>query len=666
MSRDLATVRTLTTIASAGWAVTILVLYVVWRPDDVQPVLMALSQRALDLSVPIGLWLVHLPLGSWILARFVPHERGGDSLEWLIRASAIGLGVAMLTTTVGAVAGCVGAMWIAVTAASCALGSLRQWPSTARQLVRALVQLREELRSVQGAAVLVVLGLSLVTALTPAVSQDALHYHLEVPKRWLEAGGFTDVPGNVYSRFPMNLELLFLNGLALRGEIAAKVWHWWFAVLAAGALRLLAGRFATKRAAMWAPAIFLAVPSVFRVATWAYVELGLIYFLLVGWDLLVDSKQRGADAQAKSSVGLVVLAGLCFGVACGIKYTALPIALAAAIAVAIQTTTRRAWTAGLFAASAAVGGGFWYLKNWVEVGNPVYPFLYSFFGGSGWDLERSQLFQTSLEQWGEVSWGLPFSLTFDATFASIERFDGIVGPALLIALPLLGAVAWRQPKARPTFAFAAFMIGLWLTTTQQIRFLLPGLAVLFALVPIALESTVSINERRVYVTALVGCISLSFVSHFILFGREAPVAYAVGLESAESNRARRLPGGDSALFARIGSHVAEDERILFAASGNPVFLCERPYHADSVVENYTLRTILKSATAAECAARFAEQGFTHLLFRFELVFGEPNVHTDLSLEEQQRLMKVINDYGSLSDSAGGTFLYRVGAAESNR
>ena len=33
------------------------------------------------------------------------------------------------------------------------------------------------------------------------------------------------------------------SGLELRGEIAAKAWHWWLGLLAVGAVRLHAGRF---------------------------------------------------------------------------------------------------------------------------------------------------------------------------------------------------------------------------------------------------------------------------------------------------------------------------------------------------------------------------------------------------------------------------------------
>ena len=75
--------------------------------------------------------------------------------------------------------------------------------------------------------------------------------------------------------------------------------------------------------------------------------------------------------------------------------------------------------------------------------------------------------------------------------------------------------------------------------------------------------------------------------------------------------------------------------MLFAGSGNPVYLCPRPFHADSVDENYTLRELLvASSDATDFARRFTEHGFTHLLFRADVVLG---VLSDLE-ERERRLL----------------------------
>ncbi|MEM7262834.1 MAG: phospholipid carrier-dependent glycosyltransferase [Planctomycetota bacterium] len=643
----------------AVWIVSVLTAYVALRPDDILPVLSALSDRGLDIATPLILTLAYLPIGSALVRRFFDTD---DALTHLLSAAGLGLGVSVAVTVVGGFAGVLGAGTIVACAVVFALLFAGEWyPLGARARIAAR-GVAEAVRTIPGATVLALLALALLTALSPAVSQDALHYHLEVPKRWLEAGGFVEVPGNVYSRFPMNMELLYLQALAVRGEVAAKVWHWIFAVLAAGSIGLLARRFCRcSTLAWWAPALFLAVPTVFRVSTWAYVEMPLVFYLTLGWTYVVVA------SEDRSQLRSATLAGVFLGLACGVKYTAAPVALAAAALLVIgrfgsstcnvKERLRRTFYLGV---GCAVSGSFWYLKNWIEVGNPVYPFLYSSFGGGGWDAARAELFAGSLREWGgELNWSLPFDLTFGATFFSIERFDGVVGPGLLLVLPLLLWLGVRRPETRSTLVFASFLITLWILTTRQVRFLVPTLALLNALVPVGIVAMGSRVGQVSLRLGLIAAMALSFVSHLILFGTEAPVAYAVGLESHEANRARRLPGGDALLFARIATYVAEDERVLFAASGNPVYLCPRPYHADSVVENHTLRQLLSAGDAGAIFAAFQAQEFSHLLFRFELVFGDPSQRSDLTVKEQQRLADFLNRYAKLVDQEGGTFLYRI-------
>ncbi|MCA8962505.1 MAG: hypothetical protein KDC38_18395, partial [Planctomycetes bacterium] len=397
--------RTIARWLLIAWAVLVLATYVFRRSWDVQPVALALAARLADLSIPILATAAFLPIGSRVFRalRGQPDRRTPDgSLDHLVTSSAIGIAAAIGVSIVLAVIGELRATAMVGAAAGASILFPREWRDVGPSL-RAVS--RSMLRSVKrgpGAIVAVVSTFALVVALTPAVSQDALHYHLEVARRWLDADGFVDVPGIVYSRFPMNVELLFASGLELRGEIAAKAWHWWLGLLAVGAVRLHAGRFVSGPSVLWAPALFISIPSVFRVATWAYVELGLVLYLLLAWDVVVVARRRPEVMRT------ALLSGLFLGVACGIKYTALPIAAVLALAWPVMMSTRRVATAITCAGSALVTGGFWYARNALELGNPVYPFLYTWFGGAGWDADRAAAFDASLRQWGDTSWSFPF------------------------------------------------------------------------------------------------------------------------------------------------------------------------------------------------------------------------------------------------------------------
>ena len=627
-----------------AWAIVSVVLYAALRSGDVQRVFGSVGARVLDLTVALVAIIAYLPAADRVASFLVP---GAHALDRHLARIALALGAAIGWPIVLGVTGTLGPIALLVGPAL-ALGWGRTHVRTVfRDMIADLPALGRELRSFPGALVVAILLASLTLSLTPAVSQDALVYHLTVPQLWLAEGGFVDLPGNVYSRFPMHTEMLYLTGLAWRGEVAAKAFHWLFTVASALALWRLASRFASGRGATWAVAIFLAIPSGFLVSTWAYVEMAGIYFLLLAW---------GASFEERRGVRSELWAGLLIGLACGTKYTFLLPGVGLGLYFAARARTDW-WRAGLaFLASATFGGSFWYLRNWFELGNPVFPFLYSWFGGEGWDAERAQIFSGFLHNWGQgEGWRLWWSLTFESRFFSISDFDGVVGPVFWLGAPLVLIAAWYKAKTRSTLILALFLLVTWSQTTLQVRFLLPTLAIFAALIPAGVE----VFDRRV-ARALGGVVAagvlLALSSHAILWTDRAPLAYAFGLESADEARARNLPGSDYEVFRRIPEVVPANGRIFVAAAGNPMFLCPRPYYSDAVIENYTLRkTIAEAATPTRFVEALRGDGFTHMLFRFDLVFGA----SDLELSEKQFLADALAKHATLEVSDGGTLLYRL-------
>ena len=214
----------------------------------------------------LGLLVAYLPAGSLAWRRFSPDTVNGPAN--LLFSATCALGLMILVTTAYGVCGALSPSGLLATPVVLGLLAWREWPRLAADLKAAGRAVARESATLPGVLWWLVGLAALVLNLTPAVSQDALHYHLAVPAQWLEAGGFVEISGNVYSRFPMNIEMLYLNALAFRGEIAAKAFHWILAMLAAGLVRLLAAQFASSRAASWASVIFLSTPTIFRVTTW--------------------------------------------------------------------------------------------------------------------------------------------------------------------------------------------------------------------------------------------------------------------------------------------------------------------------------------------------------------------------------------------------------------
>jgi hypothetical protein len=89
------------------------------------------------------------------------------------------------------------------------------------------------------AAIAILQFLALLYALTPEIQSDALRYHLAAPQEWLKRGRLSYLPYNAFSNFPSNIEMLFLFGLGLAGDLLAKGFHFLFLPLTTGAAALI-------------------------------------------------------------------------------------------------------------------------------------------------------------------------------------------------------------------------------------------------------------------------------------------------------------------------------------------------------------------------------------------------------------------------------------------
>lgn len=638
-------------VAALGWAGFVIAAFAWQRDFDVAPVLTAVGGHAASLLATVGVLALYGPI-AW---RVVVGRGGtsGSAVTDLLRVIGGAIVGVVATALVLVGLGRVEPVAFWAVAALAAVVQPAAWGALLDLSRRALAEWRAERAPVPRIATGLLLAIAFFVALLPEVAQDSLAYHLAVPQHWIEHQGFAPLPGSVYSWFPMHTEMLYLTGLIVGDEATAKLFHWVLLVASCLAVRQLALRLGAGRESDWAMLALVSLPTVFRVGTWAYVELAIVFFLVLAW-LALGAGRLERARYVEASVWL--------GFLCGTKYTALPWAALAVVYVVVRAPRARVRSAVTIAVGSALVGGFWYVRNLIETGNPFFPLGYAWFGGEGWDAARAEMLAASLADWGRLGWSLPWDVTMASRFASVSDFDGVIGPLFLAFVPIVGYAAWRRPTLRPTAILALVLAVAWVTSTRQVRFLVPSLAIVAALIPAATRvlgrAALPWTRAAQFAGALV---ATGIVA--IIVAREAPAAHAIGAESFERARARRLPGGDATLFARIPDLVPADGRILFGACGHPVYLCRRPHHADAVVENHTLREILKrGGSVSGVRAEFERRGFTHLLFRFELVFDETERRTDLSLREQRLLQSFLAAHATPAAREASTFLFAIGGA----
>lgn len=214
---------------------------------------------------------------------------------------------------------------------------------------------------------------------------DVLEYHLGVPREYFEAGRIAYLPHSIYSNFPFNVEMLYLLTMVLRGGPIEAVFTAQLLNVLLGGLAVaaiwLAGREFGGAAGLVAGVAAGSCPFIPYLCGVAYVENGMILFAALALAAAVRLTRTSGDARLRWAL----VGGLLAGLACGCKYTAVPMVFAPLSCAALMALW---WSRGegkkpsraaglhalaMFFVGYAVTFGPWLAKNAAWTGNPVFP-----------------------------------------------------------------------------------------------------------------------------------------------------------------------------------------------------------------------------------------------------------------------------------------------------
>jgi len=429
--------------------------------------------------------------------------------------------------------------------------------------------------------------------LLPPTFYDTLVYHLGLPWSWLINASFDPIEHHVFSHFPLAGSTVFLLPVAVGlPEVAAALHLLTFAAVLVTAARVARALGAGRWAAL-APVLVLGCWHAVWVASVAAAD----HLVLLGIAVALERLAAGERGMRAA-----VAFGLALGLAAAAKYAAL-VPVAAILAAGV---TVLGWRTSLLAGGVAAGvSSFWWLRNLLTTGNPVYPLL---FGGRGWspaDAER----WASLVHEGVADPGGP-----GAGLARLVVPPGGLGWWLSLALPLaLVPLARTSPRRRPALAIAlagALALVGWLVTSQTARYALP-----VALV-VAILAAVGAALLRPTVARLAAVVLLVAVGHGIaslggfLFG---PLGLATALRSVEEWRAAVTINDPAPVYRAATPLISGGDRVLVVGEGRG-WGCPGPYHVSSPYDRQLLETVVDvAASPADVATRLRRDGFTHLV-----------------------------------------------------
>jgi hypothetical protein len=360
---------------------------------------------------------------------------------------------------------------------------------------------------------------------------DVTSYHLQVPREWYDAGRIVPLRHNMFSYFPMNVEVQYLLLMHAGGGGLLAPWRAMyecqFVSVACTLLMLLAvagavgerGGGSASEGPRFGPPIAAAgasaVPWVMMLGGVAYVEAALLLYtaLAVAWAMRAvnaeveprsrEGAKEGAKGEARGrnspggpvGVGVVgyfgrplvreppallrrplIVAGVMAGLACGVKITAVPmLAVAVPLAVVAAAAGRavrwRRLVVGLaaFGLAAALVVSPWLVRTatWAG-GNPVWPVGMSVLG-------RGHFSAGQVERFTVAHSPVAKQRPADARFGVLWR-DVLAhwqyGYVLLPAAALAAAMRWRDRQTRVLVVTAMVVLVVWFGFTHLLaRFL---------------------------------------------------------------------------------------------------------------------------------------------------------------------------------------------------
>ncbi|MDY7080306.1 MAG: glycosyltransferase family 39 protein [Chloroflexota bacterium] len=639
------------TIGVVAWIfLTLALFYWVQKPLEPENAA-ALGRAALDLGAAVLIGAAGLALGSWLLGRL--------RLERLSRGDRVVLGTGLGLGLLGLILLGLGT-----------LGILSRWTflgllATLLLLLRRALSdaiplsfLHSQLSTLHPPLIYIgfTLLLALLAALTPPTSWDGLFYHLTGPAWALDVGRIGPPPANLpHLSFPGLMESLFSLAMALRGDVAAKLLHWGFALLLGGLVYRLTVRHVNARLGWGAVVALYATPMVAVLAGWAYNDLALAFFQVAALYAVLNGLEENQPSLC--SLRWFGVAGGLAGFAMGLKYTSFicPVTLVVLILwgachekASFSRKTRfpqlkqACGHAALFILAALVVASPWYLRNLVFTGNPVYPFAYTLWDGPGWSQWHADWYaQAGTGLGGDVGALLTLPVMLTLGLRDMNYFDGRTGPLFLVALPALLAVALfdrRKPRALTAllwFGLAQYFVWVLGVASSrslfQSRLLLTGLVTLCPALAYVYDSLRRFDRpgfslHRFVGLALTLVLLFNVVYQALDLIRLRPLPYLVGQESREEFLTRRLGGYYLAMQAV--ADLPDDARVQFLWEPRSYY-SGRVVQPDSILETWKYLCDRHHRDTGAIAADLRGQDVTHLLLHvtgMNLVAQETPAH----------------------------------------
>jgi hypothetical protein len=453
-------------------------------------------------------------------------------------------------------------------------------------------------------------------ALTPPTDVDALGYHLVAPALFLSRHAVVASFDNIGVNYPINVDLLYLFGLAAGSDIVAQLIHFAFAVIVSMGILAFAMRYLNRRIGLVGMVAFWLSPLVGLEASAPLIDLGqTLYEFLAVYAFFIWRDSREPRRM--------VLIGAMIGFALSSKYLAV-VGLAVLVLFVVVDSFRSASprlgvrNSVILVCVAIVIASPWYLKNLIWLGNPMYPFFLGNYGIDGNIRPPGGSFGGLSGFVGMgVGHGLDALLLFPWNVYVHWQFFGSPmnrgGPTLLFLFLPLYLLLPKRTIIQWLLVFCAIRFATWWVYVQNLRYLVvifPWLGLISAYVVSELADRARASLR--FGLALMvgfGCLIGIFLQWgFLIVLRQDAVPFLTGAISRDRYLDENLLSYPATRF--MNTRLPVDARIL-AIGDWRVYYNRRQVIMDDAHTNW-VELLALEGDASGVAARLRAMRVTHV------------------------------------------------------
>ncbi len=447
---------------------------------------------------------------------------------------------------------------------------------------------------------------SLLGTLSPPVGWDELVYHLTVPKLFINNHSIYYMPDNFHYSFPLNIEMLYMFCMLVHNDITAKLIVFLFSCLVTICIYCLGRKFFSKRIGLYAATIFATMSYTALCSRYANIELGLAFYVLLSFYAFINWVHSKGNKMFFIASALV---GFCLG----IKYTGVAAGFLLATGIFYklflwEKKGLRALFGALFTMVliAGVVGCPWYLKNYLDTGNPVYPAMSNIFGGKYLVYERAIISGGNL-----VKQLVRFPLFLWRINVNTQWMSSL-GPFYLFFIPCLLFLRRNDRNIRIILGYGLACIIFYSLLAPEERWnsprhFFPFIASLSIACAYCYEGLVSQDKffKKVLNIFILFTISLTLLLHVSKTAVNIPVVF--GLETKEQYLRKMINSYQATEY--VNNNLDDTARILLI--GDRSYYLEKPFISGPGYHGYIDYHSFKRPQ--EFLDRLEELGVTHIL-----------------------------------------------------